>query len=272
MSKQYRLLVIDIDGTLIDRYGEISAENREALEMARRAGTQVALSTGRSLISTMKVIEQLSLDSYHIFFDGALAANPHTGEDIYTRPIAGDILRRMIEYARANRLDLELYSKTGYFGERESWSTKAHRDFFGIQPTIGSFDGLRERERIVKAGLVTNRPEQEVGVRGFIEHFGDSLHAYQVKVPAFPEATFNNILAPGTSKGRTLETLAARLEIPLEEVMAVGDGHNDISLLATAGLGVAMGNAHEDVKQAADRITRHVEEHGLAAAIRDFLV
>ena len=64
-------------------------------------------------------------------------------------------------------------------------------------------------------------------------------------MPTFPEVTFNNILAPGTSKGMALEALAAYLGMSLAEVMAVGDGKNDISLLSTAGLGIAMGNAHE---------------------------
>ena len=64
----YRLLAIDIDGTLINRYGEVSGENREALDTARGSGRQVCLSTGRSMRSTLKIIDELALDSCHIFF------------------------------------------------------------------------------------------------------------------------------------------------------------------------------------------------------------
>ena len=74
------------------------------------------------------------------------------------------------------------------------------------------------------------------------------------------------------TKGKALEKLAYHLGFSLAEVVAVGDGSNDISLLSTAGLGIAMGNAHEEVKKVADHITLNVEEHGLAAAIKRFLV
>jgi len=69
---RYKLLAVDIDGTLINRYGDVSIENREALAMVRNSGMQVSLSTGRSLKSSVRIINQLSLDSYHVFFDGAL--------------------------------------------------------------------------------------------------------------------------------------------------------------------------------------------------------
>ena len=81
-----------------------------------------------------------------------------------------------------------------------------------------------------------------------------------------------NIIAPGTSKGEALKALAGYLEVSLDEVVAVGDWVNDISLLSTAGLGIAMGNAHEDLKAIADHVTLSVDDHGLAAAIREYLL
>ncbi len=268
----YKLLVIDIDGTLINRYGDISAENSEALALARNSGIQVSLSTGRSLKSSLRIIDQLSLDSYHIFFDGALVSSPDPGEEIYAQTINNAVVRQMIEFAHSHEIDLELYSSTHYFAERETWSTEAHRQFFGLEPTMGSFAGLWEQERIIKGSLVVTTPQEEARAESFGNHFADSLHFSQVKVPTFPDVTFINILAPNTSKGIALQALALHLEVSLDEVVAVGDGKNDISLLSTAGLGIAMGNAHEEVKKVADHITLNVEEHGLAAAIKRFLV
>ena len=271
-SHHYKLLVIDIDGTLINRYGDISAENREALALARNSGMQVSLSTGRSLKSSLRIIDQLSLDGYHMFFDGALVSSPDAGEEIYAQTINKAVVRQMIEFAHTHDIDLELYSVTQYFAERETWSTEAHRQFFGVEPTIGSFAGLWEQERIIKGGLVVTNPQEEAKVESFSNHFAESLHFSQVKVPTFPDVTFNNILAPNTSKGIALKALASHLGIVLDEVVAVGDGKNDISLLSTAGLAIAMGNAHEEVKKVADHITLDVEENGLAAAIKRFLV
>jgi Cof subfamily protein (haloacid dehalogenase superfamily) len=269
---RYKLLVTDIDGTLIDRYGDISTENREALALARNSGMQVSISTDRSLKSSMRIIDQLALDSYHIFFDGALVSHPEQDKEIYAQPIDKTVLRQMIEFAHRHDINLELYSTTQYFAERETWSTGAHRQFFGVEPAMGSFIGFWERERIVKGALVVTTPEEEAKAASFGNRFADSLHFSQVKIPTYPNVTFINILAPDTSKGKALKALASYLGIALAEVVAVGDGQNDISLLSTAGLGIAMGNAHEEVKQVADHVTLDVEEHGLAAAIKKFLV
>ena len=271
-SHHYKLLVIDIDGTLINRYGDISAENSEALALARNSGIQVSLSTGRSLKSSLRIIDQLSLDSYHIFFDGALVSSPDPAEEIYAQPINNAVVRQMIEFAHSQDIDLELYSATHYFAERETWSTEAHRRFFGVEPTMGSFAGLWEQERIIKGALVVTTPREEARAESFGNHFADSLHFSQVKIPTYPDVTFINILAPDTSKGKALQALALHLGVSLDEVVAVGDGKNDISLLSTAGLGIAMGNAHEEVKKVADHITLDVAQDGLAAAIKRFLV
>jgi len=271
-SHQYQLLVIDIDGTLINSYGDVSAENREALALARSAGLRVALSTGRSLKSSRRFVRELPLDNYHIFFDGALVSSPDLSEEIYAQSIDKAVLRQMIDFARSHGIDLELHSTTHYFAERETWSTDAHRRFFDSEPTMVDFAGLWERERIIKGAIVITAPEEEARIRSLISHFDANLCFSSVVTPTYPDVTFINILAPGTSKGKALKILASHLGISLDDVAAVGDGHNDISLLSTAGLAIAMGNAHDELKKVADHVTLDVEEHGLAAAIKRFLL
>ena len=92
------------------------------------------------------------------------------------------------------------------------------------------------------------------------------------KTPAYPEVDFINVVAPGVSKGKALEALATFLGIPLSEVMAIGDGANDITLLSSAGLAIAMGNAPEELKAVADYVTLDGDHNGVAAAINKFLV
>ena len=273
MSKhQYRLLVVDIDGTLVDGCGIISAEDRAALAEVRAVGIQVCISTGRALLACSGIIDQLSLDSYHISFDGALISILTSDEEVFVQPIKKDTVRQMVEYARLNDIDLDLYSTTQYFAERETWSTYAHRRFFELPPTIADFTTLWERERIVKGGLTSVTPQEDEKVKDFCRQFGDRLYFSQARTPAYPSATFTNMLAPQVSKGRALEVLAEHLGISLVEVMAVGDGINDMSLLSTAGLAVAMGNSSSEVKAVADYITLDVEQSGLATAINKFLL
>jgi Cof subfamily protein (haloacid dehalogenase superfamily) len=268
----YRLLVIDIDGTLVRGDRSISAEDREALTKARGLGIYVSLSTGRVSQACLGIIDQLSLDGYHIFFDGASVSSPSRGEEVYVKPIRRETVKQAVEFAHQRGIDLELYSATRYFAERETWSTGAHRQFFGIEPVIMDFTKLWERERIIKGGLVTTNPEEAAKAKSFCRHFDDSLCFSRARTPAYLGVDFINVLAPEVSKGKALEALASHLGISLAEVMAIGDGANDIPLLTTAGLAVAMDNATDKVKAVADYVTLDVEHSGIATAVKKFLL
>jgi Cof subfamily protein (haloacid dehalogenase superfamily) len=267
---KYKLLVVDIDGTLLSRDRNISADNKKALDQARQAGVRVTLSTGRAVLACRSILDQLALDGYHIFFDGALVSNQD--EEVYAQPLDRGVVREAIEFARQNEIDLELYSAGQYFVERETWSTDAHRQFFGIEPSIVDFTDLWQRERIIKGGLVSVSPEQLAKARKFYSRFENSLYFSIARSPAFPDVEFTNVVAPEVSKGKALGALSLHLGIPLSEVMAVGDGTNDISLLAKAGLAVAMDNAPEEVKAVADHVAPDVDQNGLAIAIERFLL
>ena len=272
LNHPYKLLVSDIDGTLVSGSGSVSALDREALARARNLGIQVSLSTGRGIKASLSIIDQLSLGSYHTFFDGALVSSPSQNEEAYVQPISPVTVSQMVELAHRHNLNLELYSASHYFAERETWSTNAHREFFGIEPTLVDFTKLWELERIIKGGLVTTNPQEADRAKEFCTLFDTRLHFSWARTPAYPGVTFINILAPEVSKGRALEALASHLGIAVTEVIAVGDGSNDISLLTAAGLAIAMADAPDEVKAVADYVTLDVDHSGLAAAIERFLL
>jgi len=120
MSHPYKLLVVDIDGTLLGKDGSISDRDREALTRVSDSGIHVSLSTGRVVQACLKIISQLSLDGEHIFFDGALVYDPGKNKEIYVKPINEEVLRQAIEFVHLNDIYLELYSATHYFTERET--------------------------------------------------------------------------------------------------------------------------------------------------------
>lgn len=268
---KYKLLVIDIDGTLLGRERNISAENKEALDRARKSGVGVALSTGRALLACRSILDQLELDGHHIFFDGALVSGPGE-EEVYAEPLDSEAVKEAVEFAHQHNIDFELHSAGRYFAERENWSTDAHRNYFGIEPTIVDFKDLWQRERIIKGGLTSVNPEQLAKARQFYAEFKDSFHFSLARSPVFPDVEFANVVALEVSKGKALEALVRHLGISLSEVMAVGDGTNDITLLSWAGLGVAMDNAPDEVKAVADHIAPHVDQSGLAVAVERFLL
>jgi Cof subfamily protein (haloacid dehalogenase superfamily) len=267
---KYKLLVVDIDGTLIGKDGHVSDEDREALTEASRAGIGVSLSTGRAAQGCLPVIERLGLDGYHIFFDGALVSN--FDKEVYAEPIDSEVVREAVEYTRQHDIYLELYSASRFFVERENWATEIHREFFNLKPTVVDFSGIWERERIIKGGLVTASPEGAAKTEKFRLKFESRLHFSAAKSPAYPGVDFTNVVDLGVSKGKALGALASHFKIPLTEVMAIGDGTNDIPLLSSVGLAVAMGNAPDEVKALAHYITLDVDHSGLAAAVSEFLL
>ena len=269
---KYKILVVDVDGTLVGRDGSISAEDREALAKTRQLGIQVSLSTGRVTQACSGIINQLSLDGCHIFFDGALVSGPAEDKEVYVQPISQEAVKQTVEFAHLNDISLELYSTTHYFVERETWASDIRRQFFGIEPTVVDFTKLWNRERIIKGGLTTSSAQEIAKARSFCLHFDGSLHFTWTKTPAYPDINFVNVLAPEVSKGKALAALASHLGVSLDEVIAIGDGTNDIPLLTSAGLAIAMGNAPNEVKEVADYVTLDIDHSGVAAAIEKFLL
>jgi len=271
LSMKYKLLVLDIDGTFIGKDGKISIEDSEALAKVRQSGIQISLSTGRVAKACANIIKQLSLNGYHMFFDGAVVSKID-GSEVFVQPIKREVVKQAVEFAHQHDIYLELFSSSHYFIERESWYSEIRRSFFGLEATVVSFEDLWQRGKIVKAQLITSNPQEEAKAKKFYTHFDDKLHFSWAKTPAYPDIDFINVIAPEVSKGKALEALTSYMGITMAEVMAVGDGTNDIPLLKSAGLAVAMGDAPDEVKAVADYVTHDVDHHGLAAAIEKYLL
>ncbi|MFC1937139.1 Cof-type HAD-IIB family hydrolase [Chloroflexota bacterium] len=270
-NNRYKLLVMDADGTIFGKNRSILPEDKEAVRRALEQGVTVSLSTGRTMLSALKILDMLSLDGFHIFCDGAHVSNPSTGEEIHCHPLNKELVREAIDFAHANNINLELFSTHHYFVERESWNTDIRLKFFGVKSTVVNFSDIWEREVIIKGTLVVS-PEERDQADCFEQRFKGELAFSRTGTPAYPDIGFLNIVTPGVSKGKGLEALASHLDIPLSQIMAIGDHDNDIPLLTTAGFSVAMGNAIDEVKAIADHVTLDIEHAGVAAAIKKFLL
>ena len=274
INHPYKLLVVDIDGTLIARNrNALLDEDKEALAKAGDLGIKVSLSTGRSPVTSLKIIDQLLLNGYHIFFDGALVSNPNEGEEVYIQPINKAVGMEAVEFAHEHAINLELFSTTRYFSERETWVSEVRRKNWGIESTIMDFTDIWEREKIIKAAIVVCSPEERAKADSFHLQFSDKLNFYYwTPVLSGTSIDFISIVAPEVSKGEALKALASHLGISLNEVMAIGDSTNDIPLLSIAGLSIAMGNALDEVKAVTGHVTLDIDHGGVAAAIKKFLL
>jgi len=266
------LLVVDIDGTLINQAGAISDADRQALASAAQAGVRVSLSTGRVSQACREVLELLSLDGYHMFADGALVSDPKSDEEVYVEPVPPELVKEMVEFTRAHQMRIDMYSSTRFLAECEDWVTDIRRSFFGLDLNIVDFGQVWQNEQIIKGTLVVRSSEEKAQADRFYRHFENRLNFSWTMTPAYPDVDFINIISREVSKGKALEELASFLGIPLSRVVAIGNGANDVSLLSTAGLGIAVGNAHDELKAVADHIVPDVDHSGVAVAVEKFVL
>ena len=268
----FKILVLDIDGTLINKEGTISSADRLAIAKAKNAGITVSLCTGRSTGASLKILKELELDGFHIFFDGTLVYDPQKDLEIYSRPIPIDLVEEITEYALNEDLPLDLFSRTHYFVMKESWRTDLRKDFFDIKAIVTDLATIWKKEKIIKGGLAVKTPDEIRSAEKFASRFSHRLNLTWTVTPAFPDIKFINIVARNASKGQALEVLCSYLRVPIELVCAIGDGTNDISLLSKAGMGIAMQNSPMELKAVAEYVTGDVADSGVAAAIQTFLL
>lgn len=272
IETRFKLLVLDIDGTLLNREGTLSAEDKKALAIVAASGIKVSLSSGRSVLACLPIIDQLSLDGCHTSFDGALVSNPKLNHEVYVDPISGLLVEQIIDFIHSSDINLELYSDKRLFIEKETWAADVRRQVFSIQPVIGDFAKIEREERIIKGTIVARSPEEKAKAEHLFRHFESRLSFSRNKTPAFPGVDFVNILAPGVSKGKALEALASFMGISMAEVMAIGDGSNDASLFSRVGLAVAMGDASDELKDMAHHVTLDADHSGVAEAVSRILL
>ena len=267
----YKLIAIDLDGTLVDCNGMIAEEDKAAVKRLKQNFVQVMLCTGRIFQTTAPFIEELGLlNTPHIMFDGALIRALLGRSAKYQLPLQPDVVKEATEYCRAQDIYLELYSRDTFFAERENWSDDIHRHFFRVEPTIVNFDGIWDKEDLLKAEMVVGSIDDARKAKNFADHFNGRLSFSVAHTPAYPEVEFLNITHPEVSKGAALKIMANDMGIHKSEIVAIGDGMNDISLFKEVGHPVAMGNATDEVKQFCEYTTLDIEHHGVAAAISHY--
>jgi 5-amino-6-(5-phospho-D-ribitylamino)uracil phosphatase len=239
-----KLIALDMDGTLLDGQDQVSDENRRVIKEAEKRGVAVVLSTGRSLKTARDYVLSLELSSYLVTVNGGEIWGPN-GELIDINPVDTDHIQWMHELSRKH--------KTGFWAtsSEDVWRNKMPEDVFSQKWLKFGFHIEEDdiRESVLK----------ELRNKGLFEISNSSLKNIEVN-------------AIGINKAKGLKKVCSLLGISMENVMAVGDSLNDIAMITEAGLGIAMGNAQETVKEAADDITGTNLESGVAQAIQKWVL
>lgn len=266
----YNMIVLDLDGTLTNRDKVITPKTKEILMKAQDMGKIVVLASGRPTYGIMPLAKELKLEEYGgyvLAYNGGMIINCRTGETVFSRTLPVESNARIIDLAIDHRVDILTYdgetiitnnadcpyvekeAKINHLGVKQVPDVKAYVDYPVVKfLMLDDGDYLATVEPLVKASL------------------GKNFSVYR------SEPFFLEILPKGIDKAQSLERLLESLHMTKEEMIACGDGYNDLSMIKYAGLGVAMENAVLPVREAADYITLSNNDDGVAAVVEKFMI
>lgn len=263
----YKMLVLDIDDTLLTSQHEISETTFNRLMEFQAAGHHLVLASGRPTASMFQTAKELKLDHYNshmISFNGAVVTALADRKEIFSQRMNVNEQQEVVQYIRDNGLTIVGYTEDGIKVDHKNSHSHIEAELTGLPMDYDSehFDHL-DTPQLKLMGV--GDPEIIKGLEAELNRsFGNETNAVTSK-PYFLE--FMHQLS---SKGSSLLRLCDHLGIDISEVIACGDGNNDLTMIQTAGLGVAMGNATDTLKNAADYITASNDEDGIVQVINKF--
>lgn len=270
MSETYEIIVLDLDGTLTNSKKVITPKTKDALMRIQKEGKKVVLASGRPTGGIVKLADELDLKSYGGFvlaFNGGKIINYETGEIVYNKTIPVELVPAV--YEQACRLGVGVLTYKGNTiihgnGVNEYSSIEAKINGMPIKEV----DNFAEYvDYPVNKFLMTGEPEKIAKAQDVMRQtFGEQLNIFR------SEPFFLEIVPPSIDKAYSLGKLLEYLGEKKEQMICCGDGFNDKSMIAFAGLGVAMANAQPEVKEVADYITTSNDEDGVALVYRQIHV
>lgn len=285
--RQIRLLAVDLDGTLLDPAGAISARTQRAIAAAQESGVALAPATSRRFTGAASVAAALGKAQTLILYDGAQVRAYPGGEVLFAHPLGAELGQRAAEVMAEHGLQpIAQHGDAG--GERlivgprpprGPWADSYLEQYSDqVEPSLlaGLCRGRPDPLRVVAFGpqrrlrRVARAIAAAVPVGEAIR--ADGLLATQVLASGSYGSAELTVFAPDASKGAALVRLAELLEVPLAQTMAIGDGLNDLSMLRVAGLGVAMGTAPQALRRVATTVTASNLEDGAAQAIEQYVL
>src|SRR5437660_4945903 len=274
-----RLLLADVDGTLVTHEKVLTERARAAVAKMRRAGIQFAITSGRPPRGMEMLIAPLALTTPIAAFNGGMFVKPDLSV-IEQRVLQADVIEPAMETMRKHGLDSWIYRGTEWFVrdrhgphvDREEWTVK-------FSPTVVSnFEGLTND--VAKLVGVSDDLEAvhecETAVR---EQFAAKVHTRQTNPQretlvsaARSQPYYLDVTHPDANKGYVVTRLSEMLRIPTHQIATIGDMPNDMAMFETSGISIAMGQAAEEVRSAATYVTSSSEEEGFAKAVEEFVL
>lgn len=284
-----RLLGLDLDGTLLDSKGQLPERNRQAIADARALGVSVALVTGRRFRDARPLALELGLDVPVIAHNGALTKHARTLETVAALLLPLEAARTLVLMGRERGIDPMVSDDHEGMGllvyDRISENNRALANYITWSRRIvgDEADSSTAVRQVPSLAEYLDHPPVHISFSGScqaMDDFSRTLKAelgesVQIMSTIYPQQDFTllDLINSAASKGAGLAAVAGELGLAPEEVMAIGDNHNDLEMLHYAGVGVLMGNAAHALREAGEfYLTDTNDEAGVAAAIEQFIL
>ena len=268
---KYKLLVLDVDGTLLNDEREISKRTLAALLKVQQMGVRIVLASGRPTYGLMPLAKTLELGNYGGFvlsYNGCQIIKAQNGEILFERRINPEMLPYLEKKARKNGFAIFTYHDDTLITDSPD------NEYIKNEALLNNLKIIREDEFSTaidfapcKCMLVSDKEKALIGLEQHWEkRLAGTLDAFR------SEPYFLEVVPCGVNKANTLGALLEHLGVTREEVIAVGDGVCDVTMLQLAGMGVAMGHSQDSVKVCADYLTASNEEDGVALAVEKLIL
>ena len=264
----YRAIALDLDGTLTNHEKVVTPKTREALLKAAAKGAVIILASGRPTYGIEPVAECLELNQrggYILSYNGGNIVNAKTGEKLFSQFLPDEVIPELYAYAKEHG-----HALLGYAGN-EIITEMPDDQYVKEESRINKMN-IRKVENLFEAMephptklLMTGDPTLMLKAeKELVEKLGDRMDIFR-SAPFFLE-----LVPKGIDKAKSLTRLLTKINLTPADLIAFGDGYNDLSMLKLAGMGVAMENAAPEVRAEADYVTLSNEEDGVAAALTHF--
>ncbi|HEY7115831.1 MAG TPA: HAD family hydrolase [Tepidisphaeraceae bacterium] len=275
---QYRMIAVDLDGTLLSPTGEVTPRTKRAVHRALNAGLLVCFATGRNMTESQMVLDAVAHYDTAVFVGGAMVIDTKQRTTLHRTAMQSDLARdvcRTLEDMGHAALALQDTGQAGVDYLISDGIELNHATAQWLKVTHATVHKRKDlasapHEHTVRVGIVAGPDEARQVQARLSDEFDGRIVCHSIHVPAYGVDVLE-VFDPAVNKWEGILHVARRHGIRPDQIIAVGDDINDITMLANAGLGVAMGNARPEALAVADRVINHNGADGLAEFLEELV-
>ncbi len=262
------LIALDMDGTILSSSGELTSRTKNAIRAAAICGIPVVIATGRMYPSALPILREINITAPCVFYNGAIVRDPVSGETLRERGLGNVLTAEILSYYREEGWYIQIYCDDRlYVKDSSDPRSRFYESISKITPvSLGDKFWDFDVDSTKLLGIALDEENFVLMSEKTRSRFGNRVYT------ATSWGSFVEITHPDVNKAKGLAIIAEKLGIDRKDILAIGDGVNDIEMIAWAGHGVAMGNASDSVKDAADEITADNNNDGAAVVIERLIV